>query len=266
MGKIELDNLLNTRDLGGLKTIHGYKIKKKRIIRSGRLFEASNFDIETLTNDYDLKTIIDLRSLKEVDTNPDPVINGVIYNHIPIFEGSLEGISREKEKKINETERLIKSLSRAGNVYNNMKKMYPAIVSESYAKNSFNSIFKVLINNTEGSVLYHCSAGKDRVGVLTLLLLSTLGVETDDIINDYLQTNKYYEELIQEQMEFARSINIDEDIVNQIPYAQGVQREYLDEVFTYINNKYDTIDNYIRYAVGINDEDILKLRSNYLEK
>ena len=32
MGKIELDNLLNTRDLGGLKTIHGYKIKKKRII------------------------------------------------------------------------------------------------------------------------------------------------------------------------------------------------------------------------------------------
>lgn len=265
MRKIVLDNLLNTRDLGGIKTKHGYKIKNKRIIRSGRLFESSKNDIKVLKNKYNLNTIIDLRSLREVYDKPDPVIDDVIYNHIPIFEGSLKGISKENEN-IDETSHLINVIKQMGNAKENMKLMYPAIVSEKYAQNSFNSIFEILINNQEGSILYHCSAGKDRVGVLTYLLLSTLGVSHDDILEDYLLTNTYYDELIEEMKATAKKYGIDENIINQIPYAQGVHKDYLQETINYIEENYGSVDNYIRDAIGISDEEIVFLRSNYLEK
>lgn len=263
MRKIILDNLLNTRDLGGLKTKHGYKIKKKRIIRSGRLFESSKNDIKILKNKYNLNTIIDLRTLDEINEKPDPTIDGVTYNHIPIFENGLQGISKEKSDETSHIINLIKAMS---NAKEKMIDLYPAMVSEKYAQNSFNSIFKILIYNTEGSTLYHCSAGKDRVGILTYLILSTLGVSYEDILEDYLLTNKYYYELMNEMMEIARNYNIPEDIVLQIPYTQGVIEEYLENAVKYINKHYGSTYNYISNAIGINDEDIIKLRSNYLEK
>ena len=87
MGKerIELENLLNTRDLGGYVNKVGKKIKYKRLIRSGTLCKASENDIKTLCDEYDLKKIVDLRNKEEMWSEPDPSIEGVEHVWCPIL-------------------------------------------------------------------------------------------------------------------------------------------------------------------------------------
>ena len=267
MTKIKLDNLLNTRDLGGIKTKHGYTIKSKRLIRSGKLYDASDNDINILTKKYNLNTIIDLRTIKEITQKPDPKIKGVINHHLPLFEGFLTGISKENKDDFFEDEfkQFVFLLEKMGDAKKDMMNLYPSLLKEKYARNSFNSIFKLLASNSEGSILYHCSAGKDRVGVLTLLILSALGVEKDVIIEDYLKTNKFYEKTILNQIEFANEQNIDENLIKQIPYAQGVHIDFILAAYDYIESEFKSVDNYIKTAIGISDEEILNIRFNYLK-
>lgn len=52
-------------------------------------------------------------------------------------------------------------------------------------------IFDILLANQDGSVLWHCTAGKDRAGFGTALVLSALGVDKNTVIDDYMLSNKY---------------------------------------------------------------------------
>ena len=74
--RIPLTAIPNARDLGGYKTIEGKTIKYKKLIRSGTLGALTNEDIRILVEEYDLKTIVDLRTMVERSQNPDPEISG----------------------------------------------------------------------------------------------------------------------------------------------------------------------------------------------
>ena len=59
------------------------------------------------------------------------------------------------------------------------------------AKTQYKKFFEILLDQNNGTILYHCSAGKDRTGVATALLLSALGVDRETVINDYLLSAQY---------------------------------------------------------------------------
>ena len=89
--KIPFENLNNVRDLGGMVTEDGRHVKEGMLLRSGRLFEASDADKKRLAEMVDL--ILDFRSNDEVDKTPDPQLDGVIPDGDPaLFDG--EHISR----------------------------------------------------------------------------------------------------------------------------------------------------------------------------
>ena len=95
--RIELEGLVNTRDLGGFETVDGRKIRPGRLIRSGELYDATSEDIKKLTQQYHLKTIVDFRTETERAGRPDPDIEGVRYIFNPILNEETMGITREKE-------------------------------------------------------------------------------------------------------------------------------------------------------------------------
>lgn len=94
--KIPLENLQNTRDLGGFMTKDGRKVKSHRLIRSGDLKDATENDKKLLVDTYGLNMVIDFRTAQECKDRPDPRIPGVEYIWHPIFEEKASGITREK--------------------------------------------------------------------------------------------------------------------------------------------------------------------------
>ncbi|MBQ1892019.1 MAG: tyrosine-protein phosphatase, partial [Firmicutes bacterium] len=89
---IPVEGLNNTRDLGGMITKDGRRIKPHRLIRSSRLSKLK--DAEWISENVALA--VDLRSSREIEEEPDPVIPGVEYLHLPIFELQAEGVTRDK--------------------------------------------------------------------------------------------------------------------------------------------------------------------------
>ena len=60
---------------------------------------------------------------------------------------------------------------------------------------AFDKLFKLLLKN-DGSVYYHCSAGKDRTDIATFLIMMALDMNEEDAINEYLLSNKYLKNFI----------------------------------------------------------------------
>ena len=106
-GRIVLQSLMNTRDLGR-------HILPRRLLRSGELYHLSAGDKNRLTEEYNLKTVIDLRSGEERKHRPDTIIADVEYYHVPIVDENMPGISNKDElitllnKIPDDTERFMK--------------------------------------------------------------------------------------------------------------------------------------------------------------
>ena len=265
--QIQLEKITNARDLGGIKSEYG-RVKPKRLLRSGHLCVATENDVKKLVNEYGLKRIIDLRKDTEIANNPDVTIDGVEWSNISIMAYTTFGITYEKldgptiSKKLDEG--IARMVARGETPIEHMRILYKNFVYDDYSHRGYGQFLKLLANSpVDGATLWHCSAGKDRVGTCTALLLHCLGVSREDIMRDYLLTN---------EMNRAHS----ESILNKVrPYVNdevfalektmvSVDESYLNSFWSEIEKNYGTVDAFISHC-GVTPDDIAKLRANYLE-
>ena len=96
-GHIELEGLPNTRDIGGIRAADGRYVKHARLLRSGALAGATERDLEVLLDDFDVRTVIDLRTEEERREKPDPEdgLEGVRFDDAPVLNTSTLGVTRE---------------------------------------------------------------------------------------------------------------------------------------------------------------------------
>ena len=164
---IELEGSYNARDLGGYPTRHGSRIQPRRFLRSGSLHGLSENGRQTLLN-LGVRYIVDLRSQLERKQKPDPVEGDpeFFYHHVPMLD-------------------YINATVAAGemNFPDTMEEMYFGLLD--HAGHSFAKVFEVFAQPSSYGILFHCTAGKDRTGVVAMLLLALAGAEEDLIVADY---------------------------------------------------------------------------------
>src|SRR5574344_1209649 len=161
---IELKSLKNTRDLGGMPSYNGQKVKDKRIIRSGNLSVASKEDLEILRDKYNLKRVIDLRTEHERNEKPDVKIDGIEYINNPILTEEQMGITKEtKLTKRTSNSLFVSTRIKENNAFSFMKDIYINFVDNPYCLSQYSNFIKLLLSYSDGATLYHCSVGKDRV-------------------------------------------------------------------------------------------------------
>ena len=117
----------------------------------------------------------------------------------------------------------------------------------------------------DGPALFHCTAGKDRAGFAAAITLIALGVSKEDVISDYMKTNQFTKERIEEiigQIELMTLYQTDAEILRPL---LGVEREYIETAFQTAEEKYGSLENFIRDGLNISDKDIQKLRNKFIE-
>ena len=248
---LPMDGAHNTRELGGYKTTDGKSIKWGMLYRSDKLSDISDTD-QAYLQDLGIKKIIDFRSKEEKEEDPDIIPIGIDYIEMPI---SVDGAMRSKIEAVlkGETNKDVKSF---------------LIDANKEFVSNYTDVYEDFLRNLiddDGPALFHCTAGKDRAGFAAAITLIALGVSKEDVINDYMKTNQFTKERIEEiigQIELMTLYQTDAEILRPL---LGVEREYIETAFQTAEEKYGSLENFIRDGLNISDEDIQKLRNKFIE-
>ncbi len=235
LGKIK--NMFNLRDLGGYRckdksTGRVSYTKNGVFLRGDSTARLTKAECELLKMSG-LTTVVDLRSEHEVKTNPSAFENfdGVDYINIPMLDNINSAITQDQ---------LPYSL---GELY---------CMSLEGAKAQTVQLIKIL-SEADGTVLFNCTAGKDRTGVVSMMLLSLAGVSNEDIVLDYVKTESRVQPLIKIQLEQLRKlgINAPESLLHA---DENSARMFL----KVLNEKYGGAEKYLK-AQTVSDEMVDKL-------
>jgi len=221
--------LVNFRDLGQYKTKDGHQIVSKRII--------------------------DFRSEKEITEKPDDTIPHTQYYNIDMFKGdefaapALAQIEKERGT-LSADER--------------MMLVYEHLILSSVSQKGFQEFINLVAHNEEGSLIWHCFAGKDRTGIAAFLLLYLLGASEETIYDDYLQTNELRKNANTAILSALQAEGANQQKIEDTETMLTVKKEYLDYAIDLIKENYGTIDNYIENVLEISPKTQQKLREMYL--
>lgn len=254
--EIKLEGAINVRDLGGYKTTDGKTIKTHKLIRSAELAKLSEKDTETLRKEYNLKKIVDFRTDSEMKEKPDPKISGV--------EGIANPIMKDLGTSTSPKD-FMKNLAKVENPEEYLIKANKGFVADEFSRKGYTKFFKTLLDNKDGAVLWHCTAGKDRAGFGTALVLSALGVDKETVMKDYLLTNKFRKEENEKTIaQVAKATNNNTKAVNAITAMMDVREVYLNAAFDQIDKDYGSVEGFLEKGLGLTQDDLKKLKSIYL--
>ena len=228
-----LDGSRNCRDLGGITLANG-RTRRGVVYRADALHKLSDRDQTTL-EELNLASIIDLRAKFEIKRAPNRLS--------PVLASRVEELSFISKRTHHMFERIVNDELTAEDVHRCMLEQYRALALE-HCKDYRRVIDRLMVAARTGSVLFHCTSGKDRTGMVSAILLAALGAEEDDIVADYMLTNKRIE-----PVSFLDNVR-DPAIVRHIMAAAP---EYITTALEVMKKNYGSIDNYLVTEIGIDN-------------
>ena len=201
----------NTRELGGIKTVNCGFTRNGVFWRSDTLGTPTAEDKEKLLSSR-MTTIIDMRTEAEVKKAPDGTaeLEGFDYHHFPITEGS--GVPESLEA----VPRSYMTIATAENMPKVMKTMAEA----------------------EGGVIFHCTAGKDRTGVVSAIILMACGAEEESIVSDYVVSREYNKERLAAFLAAHPEVNRETVLANE-KSMRGFMKLF--------RERFGTVENYFEF-------------------
>lgn len=257
---LDLQGTPNFRDIGGYETSDGRFVRWGLFYRSGVLSGLTPADLQYLAQ-LDIHVVCDFRTTDENRVAPEKWIDSPEVKRVSIPIG---GDPKHKGTNVSLKELLADHPS-AEQLRERMRATYGAFVFSS--GDQFAALFQE-IKDGHLPLLYHCTAGKDRTGVFTALLLRTLGVPEETVLQDYALTNQYLHDPAQVKKMTVASGN---SVLNNLtPEQQSVliaaDPAYLESTLRQIDSRYGSFANYRRQVLKLSDEDVALLQDKLLTK
>ncbi|WP_228817963.1 tyrosine-protein phosphatase [Nocardia transvalensis] len=253
-GKIDLQGAVNVRDIGGYRTYDGKTVKSDKAIRADALNGLTDSDIQKLAA-LNLKQVIDLRTPTEVRImGADRLPPGVPLISRPIDDtGMLQLMVQLIQSRDYQRQQEVLGNGGAENI---MKKMYISLATSADTKAKVAQTIRDLAA-TDRPTLYHCTAGKDRTGWTTYIVLRAVGVPERTARQDYLLSNQYRAASDAKLREQVKQAGYMENPDLLIP-LQEVRNEYLDTALREIGD----FGRYLTNGLGLDPQTIVQLRRN----
>lgn len=263
--RIPLEGPQNVRDLGGFEMEDGRRILPGRLIRSCELARLTDNDKRILLEEHHLHTIVDFRTEMEKMQVPDPELPGVKNLWIPVVDESMLGVTKEAGADQDTVQQLMVQI-KAGQITTEhfMQNLYRNIVLSDHAAKAYHHFFDVLLNRDRGAVLWHCSAGKDRAGMGTMLLLTALGAPRELILEDYLMVNVFLKDNIEYNRQRIIEKTGSEELADAMTGLFSVKRSYAEYAFDVMEKQFGSAENYLTEMIGITPYECRKLQQMYL--
>lgn len=243
---INIENSPNFRSLSGIINKEGKKIKNNSIYRSGNFSKLSESD-KAEFNTLPINIIIDFRNDTEITKDPD---------YIPL------------DRKIEIKKATIGAMNNGA-----MQKFMEVLTSNDFKPTDIDSLminankgfvesirdyqpFFDAIQQDQSVVLFHCTAGKDRTGLASSLLLYILDVSKETIMKDFLKSNEAISKL--------KPISYYGIPAERMSLLMGVKESYLESAWKSIINKYGSIDVMLFKEFGITNDIKQKIKNKYL--
>ena len=252
--EIKLSGTANTFDLGGIQTKDNRYIKQNRLIRSDALSALSSHDKWRLTRQHHLIVDLDFRSAGEAHQQPDKKIPHVTYHRLSVMPDPNFGVHTQRQY----------ANQLALKHPNNMTLFYQKMVTNEHSIKAYQAMFKRLLQQNHGAVLYHCTYGKDRTGIATMLILSSLGVRKTTIMKNYLQSNQALKKTTHKEIIAMKKVTHNRNVLANLKRSRTARRSYLTAAYTAIDQKYGSIKHYLKIKMRLTKTDIQKLRRLYL--
>ncbi|MFG2887045.1 tyrosine-protein phosphatase [Streptomyces sp. NPDC048297] len=255
----ELAGVRNFRDVGGLPTVDGRRVRHGVLFRSGHLAHATEQDADFLAS-LDLHTIFDFRNAADHRLEgPDVELPGVRNVNLPLSDPA-DGAEFWKMVRDGDLHQL-RDILDDGKAAARMVASYRTIVKERTAEHS-----RVLHAVAEDSVpaLMHCAAGKDRAGISIAVTLLAVGVERDAIVADYLESNAKHRRYNVRRSGSAESAYTPE-VMELLSPLFDARAEYLTAAFESIDDTWGGVDTYLERGLGLTSGTRERLRERLVD-
>jgi len=247
--RLAMDAAPNFRDLGGLKTSDGRTVKWDRLFRCGDMGKFTDTDLQAVASSH-ITDVVDFRNMTEIQKSPDKYPAAYEMNRIHANIGSTDGKSTGNFMKM-----LADPKATTADAENTFAKFYPDIM---LGAKDYQLMFDELLKNSgDEGLLFHCSAGKDRTGVGSALILSALNVPEETIIEEYYLSNRYTRKALTKDM-VTNGLNPE---IAQV--LSGVEPRYLQEAFRVVKEKYGSVHQLLEKELGIDEAKRIALIGKY---
>lgn len=256
---IKIAGFANLRDLGTLP-VQGGVFKPKMVYRSTDLAGMPDSSFAAF-DQLGVTTIYDLRTTAEISEAPDHLPAGIRSLHLDVLAGDSNSAAASEKSLFSDPSK-VNAMLGDGKAEQLMLQSYREIIELPSALAAYKAYFLDLADPSRtGAALFHCTTGKDRTGWAAASLLTLLGADKDTVYSDYLETNTDILPFTQPMYDQAKAAGIDPTLLEPI---LGVKREYLDEAFTLVEQKYGSFDAYMRQGLGLGDDTFDALRKLFI--
>ena len=256
----EMESINNFRDFGGYSTQNGKRLRKGLLYRSGDLSKATDADLEHI-HALGIRAICDLRSVGERKYEPDrvPAAKPFTFFNIPMRPivdyhgrsfGRLLSLMFGHERKVD----------------------YVAVSRQAYRDYAtrylpqLKALFQRISNPENLPILIHCSAGKDRTGVVSSLLQLVLGVPLETVMDDYLKTNdnlNAYKEDVFSRLSRLGYFGVPWKKLYAPLFAARI--DFLNAAFEQVKEEFGVVDEWFRRGLGFSEKEQMALVSVLIE-
>lgn len=249
---IPIGRTYNFRDLGGYATADGKSVTRwRRLYRSDTLGRAAYTlgSMKELTERLNVGCAIDLRSSTERQRDPYN-IPGVEVFSLPVEPGDI------MKEMTSSTCDLTEEVG-----VRCMTKIYCAMVRD--YKSVYARFFSILVEKADRGIVFHCTAGKDRTGYASALLLLVLGVPLETVFEDFLLSNMYFRQptLAMLQNSFPAR-KVEEGALDAL---FRVRRPFLQSALDIIDKEYGGVNAYVRNELQVTEDMVSKLKAAFLQ-
>lgn len=243
---INLENSPNFRSLSGIINKEGKKIKSQSIYRSGNFSKLSESD-KAIFKTLPINVIVDFRNDSEIAKDPDFIPSD---SKIEVKKATISAMNNSAMQKFLEV--LTSNDFKPADVDSLMINANKGFVE---SIRDYRPFFDA-IQQDQSIVLFHCTAGKDRTGLASSLLLYILDVSEETIMTDFLKSNEAISKL--------KPVSYYGIPAERMSLLMGVKESYIESAWKSIINRYGSIDGMLLKEFGITNEIKQKIKNKYL--
>jgi protein-tyrosine phosphatase len=241
---IDINGTFNFRDFGGYASTGRNEVRSGMLFRSGSIDKVMEPEASRIQGEFSIETIMDLRHPDELQDNDT---RGILADLVP---------NRYMFSIIDPHKTLLENRAELDILYGigQSGPRYFGLLENS--ESLWQQIIQILIDPDSYPILAHCTAGKDRTGIIAALILDLAGVDQNTISLDYEMSSATVDQLFDYLVGAGRTPVGDVEVIKSGMLAP---RKNMDDFLVLLRQKYGGAEGYIR-NLGFSDGDISTIK------